>query len=41
MKGRDNEPSCRVLGPRPHQQLHEQVQLDLVVKHSVYSYFHL
>jgi hypothetical protein len=28
----------RVSFPRPHQQLHEQVQLDLVVKHSVYSY---
>jgi len=27
--------------PRPHQQFQEQVQLDLVVKHSVYSYFHL
>jgi hypothetical protein len=27
--------------PRRYRQLHEQVQLDLVVKHSVYSYFHL
>jgi hypothetical protein len=34
-------PPISVSFARPDQQLHEQLQLDLVVKYSVYNCFHL
>jgi hypothetical protein len=34
-------PRISVSFPRPHRHLHEQPQLDLVVKYSVYNCFHL